>query len=583
MAILRWLSYLPHRIVQLFMGVYPLPAIRLARPVLGHETAPAWLGPFLSSSTWFGRLWWTLFGYVILTGALTVCGFAAAGLLYLGVVIFNLGSAVLSGGSVGANLFDLTLSKDTLGRLGMLIAYLAGVFFPREYQRIAPATFGVLRSLLKVRRSIVRVIYRVGRFIIRVFGYVFLLGLSLLPLASLLMVLPAVLPQETVLTDSIRPARSFWRRFGRRVFALLTGFALLVGLLAIAVEIVTRMNLKGTYFGELARLILPTDLANALPRAMVEQWPYVLLIMYATDLAVLFAIGKVPLQYNIRNLAVRWKVTILTGLTFTVVVGLLTGMFAFVNGINQLTSNSGIPGNVFVLSDGATDELFSNMGYGDVDKVELEKVYYDRAGNLLPKPIAIKELPAPDGRGMVRLMSRETYFVINQAVPVKKGEKPRRRFVQLRGIRDPFVAAKVHDIRLVEGDWIKGSGVLDIGGGRTAWQAVIGEGAAANFGADQGKERLHAGDLFELGDKQMLVTGIMKSEGSTFGSEVWALQQLVGPQFGKQQFTTLVLRVEDDTLASAEEMSWHLRNRFKNPRLKAVSETEYFRDLGKSN
>jgi ABC-type lipoprotein release transport system permease subunit len=258
-------------------------------------------------------------------------------------------------------------------------------------------------------------------------------------------------------------------------------------------------------------------------------------------------------------------------------------MFAFVNGINQLTSNSGIPGNVFVLSDGATDELFSNMGYGDVDKVELEKVYYDRAGNLLPKPITIKELPAPDGRGMVRLMSRETYFVINQAVPVKEGEKPRRRFVQLRGIRDPFVASKVHDIRLVEGDWIKGSGVLDIGGGKTAWQAVIGEGAAANFGADQGKERLHAGDLFELGDKQMLVTGIMKSEGSTFGSEVWALQQLVGPQFGKQQFTTLVLRVEDDTLASAEEMAWHLRNKFKNPRLKAVSETEYYRDLGKSN
>src|SRR5438132_10672022 len=93
--------------------------------------------------------------------------------------------------------------------------------------------------------------------------------------------------------------------------------------------------------------------------------------MLATTLVVTLAIlalvssGKVPLRYNVRNLAVRWKTTLMTGLAFTLVVGLLTVMLAFVNGMRRLTENSGHPENVVVLSEGATDEAFSNLGYSD--------------------------------------------------------------------------------------------------------------------------------------------------------------------------------------------------------------------------
>ena len=65
---------------------------------------------------------------------------------------------------------------------------------------------------------------------------------------------------------------------------------------------------------------------------------------------VLLAIGKVPLNYNLRNLLVRWRVTLLTALAFTLVVSLLTVMLAFVNGMKRLTDASGQPGNVIVLS-----------------------------------------------------------------------------------------------------------------------------------------------------------------------------------------------------------------------------------------
>src|SRR5437763_12996294 len=82
-------------------------------------------------------------------------------------------------------------------------------------------------------------------------------------------------------------------------------------------------------------------------------------------LLLLAFVGKVPLSYSLRNLVVRWRITFLTALAFTVVVGLLTVLLAFVNGMYKITEGSAQPGNVIVLSDGATDELFSNLAYSD--------------------------------------------------------------------------------------------------------------------------------------------------------------------------------------------------------------------------
>src|SRR4051794_28878495 len=98
-------------------------------------------------------------------------------------------------------------------------------------------------------------------------------------------------------------------------------------------------------------------------------------------LVALSVFGKVPVSYNVRNLLVRWPITVLVSLAFTLVVGLITVMLAFVNGMYKLTEGSGVAGNVIVLADGATDELFSNLGYGDITKVHLtEGVASDEAG-----------------------------------------------------------------------------------------------------------------------------------------------------------------------------------------------------------
>src|ERR1044071_7627674 len=65
--------------------------------------------------------------------------------------------------------------------------------------------------------------------------------------------------------------------------------------------------------------------------------------------SVLAFLGKVPVRYNVRNLQVRWRTTLVTALAFTLVIALLTVMLAFVNGMYKLTQGSGHPEHVIVL------------------------------------------------------------------------------------------------------------------------------------------------------------------------------------------------------------------------------------------
>jgi putative ABC transport system permease protein len=307
---------------------------------------------------------------------------------------------------------------------------------------------------------------------------------------------------------------------------------------------------------------------------------------------------KVPLGYNFRNLVVRWKTTALTAVAFILVVGLLTVMLAFVNGMYKLTENSGNPANVIVLADGATDELFSNLGYGDIKEIELrEEVARDDDG----KPLA----------------SWEVYVVVNQPILTRKcphcgtmapvdrygqtleehGDPPcpgsgkavagsrGRRFVSVRGVEDPVKTGKVHGLPLhAGGAWFGSAGVQALAGSASAEQAiqaVIGEGLARELGPDQGKRSLQVGDLFELGPRKWVIVGILQSGGSTFDSEVWAKFSLISQLFGKATYTTSVLRAADPSKAA--EFAKDLAANYKKPAVAAQTEPEYYSKLNATN
>jgi ABC-type antimicrobial peptide transport system permease subunit len=431
--------------------------------------------------------------------------------------------------------------------------------------------FPLFRALLLRRLSITRNLVRVGNTMI-------LMGLSLLPLSSLLVALPTVNPSEAVLVETVPPVRTMWQSIGRRLKGLVYGVVLFLVLLAFAVEIVTDLRLSGdTFYGMIVKNVLSADLINRLPNALVEHWPHVILIIYLLDLALLVAIGKVPHKYSIRNMVVRWRITLLTMLAFVVVLFMLTFMLAFVNGMTKLTENSAIPGNVIILSDGATDEIFSNLGYGDVTNIDRIVVNLDEFDRPLSKPVTVKTFKR-DGR-TVYMSSRETYCVVNQVIP---NSNNRRRFVQLRIVVDPEVSSKVHNLELLDKghEWFSDVGVDQAG----RIQCVVGQGIAATLGEDLGKKTLEPGDTFDLADLKWVVTGIMKTEGTTFGSEIWCSNvNTVTSALGKKSYTTIVVRVSEDTDAAAKAFAYHIRNRYQVTKLKALSEKEYFADLNKNN
>jgi putative ABC transport system permease protein len=238
-----------------------------------------------------------------------------------------------------------------------------------------------------------------------------------------------------------------------------------------------------------------------------------------------------------------------------------------------LSKGSSVAGNIMVLSDGALDEAFSDLGYGDID--------------LLANRDYVQKVKLSSGGKTeeVSMLSWELYQVVNQPLPHPEAGGRGRRMVQLRGVEDPVIAGMIHELTLHEGGaWFDtGAGVQSVpGGGNEQYvQAVLGEGLAREMGRDVGKPTLVVGDTFTLGPRQWVVVGLMKSAGKTFDSEVWAKRKVTGEMLRKDTRSTAVFRVASglDPATVAKEMT----TQFTSPKIIARTETEYFESLNATN
>ncbi len=276
-------------------------------------------------------------------------------------------------------------------------------------------------------------------------------------------------------------------------------------------------------------------------------------------------LARVPLIYNLRNLIVRWPITLLTGSAFTLVVGLLTVMLAFVNGMYRLTENSGNKENIIILGQGTQDEVFSSLGFAAVDDVEnVPGIMRDEQN----RPV----------------VSKETYVIVNQPISNPLPGRPKRRFLQVRGIETPELSGLVHRVAL-QGEWFSTAGVRpDPSGDPTKpnlVEAVIGQGIARTLAQDEKKESLVLGDQFVIGDRRCVVVGLMLSRGKTFDSEIWAKRDIIGKSFGKESYTTMVLRATSGK--EAKRLEDYLKNEYGKGSIDPMLETKYFSNLNGTN
>jgi ABC-type antimicrobial peptide transport system permease subunit len=290
---------------------------------------------------------------------------------------------------------------------------------------------------------------------------------------------------------------------------------------------------------------------------------------------------NVPFSYNLRNMKVRWLNSLVTGVALTMVIGLLVVMLAFVNGMYNLTESSARPGNVVILQDGALDEAFSNLPpNADVGR--------------LPEAVR-KEILRNDAG--IYLATKEVYVIVNQPIPNAPTSGKQRRFIQMRGVEDAYIAATVHGIELQEGRWFSKEGVQKIEGqgvavgelgdptgtipADRAIEVVIGAGIAREMGNDRPGGPVKVGEILTIGPRKWIVVGIMSSANSTFASEVWARDYLVGTLFGRvNSYSCYVIATKD--AKSAARMAKEMKE-FKEVALQALPEPEYYDKLNGTN
>ena len=190
----------------------------------------------------------------------------------------------------------------------------------------------------------------------------------------------------------------------------------------------------------------------------------------------------IPIKYNIRNLRVRWKTTLLTVLATGLVVWSSCILFGMVEGLEYSLTISGDPLDLIVLRKGSSNEVGGGFSSDKADELlNLPGIARDEQG----KPLAAKEL-------------------LN--IPLAERSNGTRTNIILRGVQ-PASRKLRPDFKIVDGkDFDEGKG-----------ECIVSRKLSRSFKGAQ------VGGVLNFGDKEIYrVVGTFSAGGSAAESEIWA-------------------------------------------------------------
>ena len=243
----------------------------------------------------------------------------------------------------------------------------------------------------------------------------------------------------------------------------------------------------------------------------------------------------IPISYNIRNLILRKRLTIMTALGIGLTVTTTVFLLMLLAGMRKAFVSSGDPLNVLVMRKGSSSEL---VGGFTKDKLPILRTLPGIARDSQGQPlvsgewIVIVALPRKDGSGTVN--------------------------VSLRGMEQDGLELRRNRVKLVEGRWFA-SGQREVCVSRSV----------------QGRyAHTKVGDMIDFGKGPWLVSGVFDSGGSSYDSEIWTDVNQVANQFNRQNaIGSAYLRATDAVAADA------LKHRVADDQqlqLEGVLETEYY-------
>jgi putative ABC transport system permease protein len=243
----------------------------------------------------------------------------------------------------------------------------------------------------------------------------------------------------------------------------------------------------------------------------------------------------IPVSYNIRNMILRKRLTLMTALGIALTVTTTVFLMMLLAGMRKAFVSSGDPLNVLVLRKGSTSEL---TGGFTKDKMPI-----------------LRQLPgiATDSHGQP-MVSGEWVVVV--VLPHRDGTGEVN--VTLRGMEQDGLELRNKKAKLVEGSWFD-SGQREV---------VVSRSIHDRF------SHTNVGDMIDFGKGVWKVTGIFDGGGSAYDSEIWTDINQVANQFNRQNAVgNAYLRATDAVAADA------LKHRVADDQqlqLDGMLETEYY-------
>ena len=248
----------------------------------------------------------------------------------------------------------------------------------------------------------------------------------------------------------------------------------------------------------------------------------------------------IPLKYNVRNLRVRWKTTLMTVMGTGLVVWSSCILFGLVEGLEYSLSISGDPLDLIVMRKGSSTETTGGFETSKADEILiLPGIMRDREG----QPIAAKEL-------------------LN--IPIAERENGTKTNIIIRGVQ-PASRRLRPSFTIVAGrDFVAGKG-----------ECIVSKRMAARFkGAQVG------GRLVFRSKEVYDVVGIFTAGGSAAESEIWADLKDVEKNTGRDGSVSCVqLRAASSADCNKIKQTIDDENRF---RLAAIPEPLYFETQSRS-
>lgn len=242
-----------------------------------------------------------------------------------------------------------------------------------------------------------------------------------------------------------------------------------------------------------------------------------------------------PLYYNVRNVRVRWQVTLLAIGGIALVVAVFSILMSMSEGFRQVLRSTGRDDNAMIVQPGSGSELTSGVPLDQRNQIIVD----DRVAR------------GADGQP---LASWEHVIVMN--LPKLDGNPTN---VTLRGVT-PRTFEVRGGIKVVEGRMFTPG--LD--------EVIVGRKLAGRMAG------MAVGKDLRSQQKNLKIVGLFESEGLAFESEIWGDYDTIGPLFDRGSgSSSLVVRMKDKAAIGDFDRWIRAQPQMK---LQAIPEKKYYED-----